>query len=643
MNKHTIYGFILLILTVVLYQNCSTGFEGYINTRVAASEEMYAVSTECEIPPTKPALLSETCLAKTNNGLKGFKNLRSYEPKYTLYSDGAYKRRWIYLPEDTQIDTQNPDEWVFPVGTILWKEFSLNGKKIETRQLEKMSPGEGQNSWRRSVYVWLNDQSDAELIEGNLTELNEVEFQKYAAYNERNNYTVPNINQCMTCHRGSRDVSLGFNNLQLAHVNPPVPSPASKIVHLTIDGLVAAGQLSHPPLTLDDIPGLEIDKQAIGYIQSNCAFCHNPRGLATAINYLHLSSNVRQFEENLIQTAKTRNLIVPGRPNDSELYRRMISDARPMPPRGTIPLRTMDIDGVDKVYNWILNLKQPIGELESITETGLVTGWSLNEDAKTSAVTVEVYSVDEVSGVSQLLATIATSVVRDDINTTYGATGAHGFTYQLPANQLSAVRKIQVYALDPSGKRPNQLASSPLYFVPPVERFNPPPEAPPNIVRGTGFFALTSHSFGSGNDNGYFAHMTSSLQASGGVNVYEQWYAMSKPMVANAIPLYSCQEMAGTSGFFLSASAECEGHVGTYEVEGVKTIRLAGYVYPRAYTPEYKPIYRCLIVATNNRYLSSDENCTIPGMSFPAGSRVNETRLGYGILESSGMASSSEN
>src|SRR6185436_19468498 len=70
-----------------------------------------------------------------------------FSPQYPLWSDGASKARWIYLPPGATIDTrdsgdpstgsassraQSRGDWQMPVGTKLWKEFSFNGRKVET-------------------------------------------------------------------------------------------------------------------------------------------------------------------------------------------------------------------------------------------------------------------------------------------------------------------------------------------------------------------------------------------------------------------------------------------------------------------------------------------------------------------------------
>ena len=62
-----------------------------------------------------------------------------YTPSTPLWSDGAQKQRWIELPPNTQIDISNPNEWTFPVGTKLFKEFRVNGKRVETRMFQKQT------------------------------------------------------------------------------------------------------------------------------------------------------------------------------------------------------------------------------------------------------------------------------------------------------------------------------------------------------------------------------------------------------------------------------------------------------------------------------------------------------------------------
>ena len=88
--------------------------------------------------PAAPARLSETGLFARDASKIDARN-RSFSPQYPLWSDGAQKKRWTYLPQRAQIDATALDAWVFPVGTKFWKEFSFNGRRVETRFLWRAS------------------------------------------------------------------------------------------------------------------------------------------------------------------------------------------------------------------------------------------------------------------------------------------------------------------------------------------------------------------------------------------------------------------------------------------------------------------------------------------------------------------------
>jgi hypothetical protein len=92
-----------------------------------------------------------------DTGLSDARNL-SFSPQYPLWSDGARKRRWIYLPPGTAIDASRPDAWEFPAGTRLWKEFAV-GAPVETRFIERLADG----TWRYATYVWNEEGTDATL------------------------------------------------------------------------------------------------------------------------------------------------------------------------------------------------------------------------------------------------------------------------------------------------------------------------------------------------------------------------------------------------------------------------------------------------------------------------------------------------
>jgi len=180
---------------------------------------------------------------------------RAYTPGLVLWADGAEKQRWISLPPSTKIDTTDPDEWVFPSGTKVWKEFQLDGRRIETRLFAKMVDG----TWQHTTYVWNDDLSDARRSDSGKT------IPRAGAPP----YQVPTSNECNQCHQGRKDRLLGFE-----HVNLGVPEAKG----ITLASLVADGLLTNPPASTtvafpEDTTGKAA--AALGWLHVSCGPCHN--------------------------------------------------------------------------------------------------------------------------------------------------------------------------------------------------------------------------------------------------------------------------------------------------------------------------------------------------------------------------------
>ena len=285
-------------------------------------------------------VVSKSCLT-TYRGLEAqVPNFKKYVPQYPLYSDGSEKERWIYLPEGSQIDTSNPDDWKFPAGTILWKEFSMNGKKIETRVLRSYEDIDGNVSWLRRVYFWLDDQSEAEQV---LEEAMAMDS-KYAISSllQNNQYVYVARNQCSLCHRlGQNDVA-GFSYLQLSQTNNQPDA-------FDLESLISSNFLSLPPLGPDSIKGTPQDQQALGYLHSNCGTCHSPLGSASNFILEHSSTATSLENENgFLNSLNINNRVVPGDSGNSAIITRM--EAGSMPTAG---LANPDSDAISMLQRWI--------------------------------------------------------------------------------------------------------------------------------------------------------------------------------------------------------------------------------------------------------------------------------------------------
>jgi hypothetical protein len=185
-------------------------------------------------------------------------DVKPYDPGLHLWSDGAGKSRWIHLPAGQTIDTTNMDEWTFPVGTQVWKEFTLPigpggaATRIETRLLWKQAA----SSWYRTTYRWSADGTTS------ATELTTGELDAGGL-----GYEVPTQSECDVCHNGRLDGVLGFEAVSLS-------SPVA--AGLNMQALVAQHLLTAPPKTPIVVPGNTIESAALGFLHSNCGTsCHN--------------------------------------------------------------------------------------------------------------------------------------------------------------------------------------------------------------------------------------------------------------------------------------------------------------------------------------------------------------------------------
>lgn len=189
-----------------------------------------------------------------------------YKPAVEFWSDGAVKRRFIHLPAGAKIDVTSFDEWRFPAGTKLWKEFTLDGKLVETRLYEKTPD----DSWRHTVYRWNDAQTDATRLEVGET--------IPPSGTRTTPYEVPNTTQCNACHDGRIDPVLGFDAIGLG-------LPGAEGV--TLASLAADGLLSATPpkttLALPDDVGDGKAPAAIGWLHMNCGQCHNDNSGAYAL------------------------------------------------------------------------------------------------------------------------------------------------------------------------------------------------------------------------------------------------------------------------------------------------------------------------------------------------------------------------
>ena len=318
-------------------------------------------ATRAAEAPCAPPRLSDTALyAAGHPGLVDPAN-RAFSPQYPLWSDGAVKARWVYLPPGTAIDTTDAGDWQFPVGTRFWKEFTFNGRKIETRFLWRATA----DRWIFATYVWNEEQSDAVLApdEG---------VRGIVEVGAGRRHDVPGSSDCRACHGSKRPGPLGFNALQLSTDRDPHAIHGEPLAPGMIDlgtlvrerklAPVRPELLSNPPRIHASTP---LTRSVLGYFAANCGTCHNRSGETTFTGPSLKHSDLSDGE------ATTAGLLayatawqVPGQPEGTS---RMLNAATPdasamlarmrsrrpssqMPPLGTV-LR--DDTAIDAVTKWL--------------------------------------------------------------------------------------------------------------------------------------------------------------------------------------------------------------------------------------------------------------------------------------------------
>jgi hypothetical protein len=210
----------------------------------------------CANEGVPPSTLECTGLYANFDSKEVAPNAFAYTPSAPLWSDGAEKQRWIELPSHTQIDISNPSEWVFPVGTKLFKEFRVNGKRVETRLFQKVKS----TFWKYATYAWNRDDSAAPINFGGPVPVGDG----------GDTWNIPTNDDCAECHRGRQDRILGFEQVSLG-----LPFAQG----LTLAQLVEKGLVTPAPpsvsLTIGD-DGTGLSSLALAWIHVNCGVtCHN--------------------------------------------------------------------------------------------------------------------------------------------------------------------------------------------------------------------------------------------------------------------------------------------------------------------------------------------------------------------------------
>jgi hypothetical protein len=313
-----------------------------------------------------PKLLSHTGAFKDVRTLTPVESLIPYDLNVPFWSDGATKSRWISVPNQNgyagKIKFSSTGEWQFPPGTVFVKHFEMPiddtraevHRRLETRLLVLDSTG----GVYGVTYKWRPDNSDAELLNTNLTET--IPIQTASGIRTQQWY-YPSREDCRTCHTRLAGGVLGVKtrqlNRDLAYPSGVTDNQLRAWNHIGFfdSHFDEAALPGYPRLAKSDDPSRTLEDRARSYLDANCSHCHRPNGTVASFDARY---DTPLAEQNLI---KGPVLIDEGidnasiiAPNDIwrsiALVRMRTLEGFKMPP---LAHQVLDRNGIDLTERWV--------------------------------------------------------------------------------------------------------------------------------------------------------------------------------------------------------------------------------------------------------------------------------------------------
>jgi len=315
-----------------------------------------------------PSRLSQTGAFPDTRNLVPGGALIPYDINVSFWSDGADKSRWIAVPSGGKIQFARDGEWAFPNGTVFVKHFELATderhpgikRRLETRLLVRDAAG----GVYGATYKWRADNSDADLLETNLTEPIAIAT---ASGLRTQLWYYPSRADCLVCHTANAGGVLGVKTRQM---NRDYTFPSG----VTDNELRAWNHvgLFDRVLIESELPGYSrlaratdatrsLEDRARSYLDANCSQCHRPKG---TVAYFDARYDTPPARQSLVGGPVLLNEGVDGArliaPNDiwrSILYLRVsMLDALRMPP---LARNVVDAQDLELLRQWIESLPGP--------------------------------------------------------------------------------------------------------------------------------------------------------------------------------------------------------------------------------------------------------------------------------------------
>ncbi len=292
-------------------------------------------------------------------------NVFAYSVASPLFTDYAYKKRFIYVPDNSTLTLKDDGHFIYPQGTVLIKNFyyphDFNKSNNEVRIMETRLLIKTMDDWVALPYIWNEEQTDAvlEIAGDRLT----ASWKHYDGKHVSTEYVVPNMNQCKGCHVYKNNFQpIGPTIKNLNYVYTEIENPKNQIDYWIEVGILEPTQIHHNFSTAIDYrdPHESIDSRARAWLDVNCAHCHRLGGPAENTGlYLELEEKDNKalgiMKPPIAAGRGSGNLkytIVPGKPHGSILSFRINStDPGIMMPE--LGRKLVHKEGLEIINRWI--------------------------------------------------------------------------------------------------------------------------------------------------------------------------------------------------------------------------------------------------------------------------------------------------
>ena len=300
-----------------------------------------------------PTLLSDWGCFQPGDVTAFSSHVIPYDINALLWSDHADKGRFMAIPDGTTIDIDDEGRFDLPVGSVVGKNFHLNGQLIETRLLLHHQQPHG---WKGYSYEWNATETEATLLTG----AKDKDFNGQI-------WHYPSRAECDGCHTSIAGFTLGpeVGQLNRSFIYPGTAIDANQLITLesinVLTNPLSDAEKSTAFYAIDDT-AYSAERRARSYLHSNCANCHQPGGpgggdmdlrMATAFVDARICN-----EAPLGDTLGLTNpvIIAPGNPDQSILVLRMEdSGQHRMPPLAS---SVVDTQAMAVIREWISDLSE---------------------------------------------------------------------------------------------------------------------------------------------------------------------------------------------------------------------------------------------------------------------------------------------